>query len=523
MSFPLRVLWVALSLSIGWGIRGNFGHEIGALLPGALAAMAAVLLSGRSDWHRRLPFFALAGAFGWSIGGCMSYMQVIAYTHSGHSLTQAYGFACLFVLGFLWAAIGGATTALPAFLDRRRLTDFFAPLGAVLLVWILEEVMVAVWFNVNADYRQESPLYWYDTSWLEAAGVFVGVLGLAALRRRWDSASSLLLHGAVGWWLGFLILVVGLGLRMTPPRGDNWAGCIGTVIGIWVWSWRQGLPGVTFVSLLTGLIGGFGFATATLIKLTGMTTGWETNWHSILEQSYGLINGVGIAVALFWLARRIPRVTEEPALRPWADPLAAGLVVLGITFFNLRQNPPVWIQIKSVLPVLLGLSTQTWFDLAYLLLALAFVVLVIRHRRQPLALMPATWLGCGQWLYLALLWWMVVGNFERAVVSFAPQRLVTEGVIHLNAVLCTLGILLGARATDPSTLPDLASAIPWSRVIRRTAIFGTALMLLSVAADWAAVRAIYGDRFPGQARKHIRFGPNANAPTAKPAPGQPHP
>ena len=173
MSFPLRVLWVALSLSIGWGIRGNFGHEIGALLPGALAAMAAVLLSGRTDWHRRLPFFALAGALGWSIGGCMSYMQVIAYTHSGHSLTQAYGFACLFVLGFLWAAIGGATTALPAFLDRRRLTDFFAPLGAVLVAWILEEIMVAIWFNVNADYRQESPHYWYDTSWLEAAGVIV--------------------------------------------------------------------------------------------------------------------------------------------------------------------------------------------------------------------------------------------------------------------------------------------------------------------------------------------------------------
>ena len=35
-------MWLlgALSLSIGWGIRGNFGHEVGAALPGALAAMA---------------------------------------------------------------------------------------------------------------------------------------------------------------------------------------------------------------------------------------------------------------------------------------------------------------------------------------------------------------------------------------------------------------------------------------------------------------------------------------------------
>ena len=37
------VLLCGLSLCVGWGIRGNFGHEYGAALPGALAAMAIVL------------------------------------------------------------------------------------------------------------------------------------------------------------------------------------------------------------------------------------------------------------------------------------------------------------------------------------------------------------------------------------------------------------------------------------------------------------------------------------------------
>ena len=82
-------MWLlgALSLSIGWGIRGNFGHEIGAALPGALAAMAICLTAGRSDWLERIHFFAMFGAIGWSFGGSMSYMQVVSYTHSGHSLT----------------------------------------------------------------------------------------------------------------------------------------------------------------------------------------------------------------------------------------------------------------------------------------------------------------------------------------------------------------------------------------------------------------------------------------------------
>ena len=50
-------LATALSLSVGWGIRGNFGHEYGAMIPGALAAMAAVLLSGRDDWWRHIAYF----------------------------------------------------------------------------------------------------------------------------------------------------------------------------------------------------------------------------------------------------------------------------------------------------------------------------------------------------------------------------------------------------------------------------------------------------------------------------------
>jgi len=79
------VLLGGLSLSLGWGIRGNFGHEYGAAIPGALAAMAAVLMSGRPDWYPRIAYFAMFGALGWSFGGSMSYMHVVAYTHSGHS------------------------------------------------------------------------------------------------------------------------------------------------------------------------------------------------------------------------------------------------------------------------------------------------------------------------------------------------------------------------------------------------------------------------------------------------------
>ncbi|MCA9095036.1 MAG: hypothetical protein KDA68_16230, partial [Planctomycetaceae bacterium] len=55
---------VALSLSIGWGIRGDFGHESGAWIPGALSAIAICLLSRREDWQRRVAYCALFGGLG---------------------------------------------------------------------------------------------------------------------------------------------------------------------------------------------------------------------------------------------------------------------------------------------------------------------------------------------------------------------------------------------------------------------------------------------------------------------------
>ena len=142
------------------------------------------------------------------------------------------------------------------------------------------------------------------------------VLLLAGFRRRWDRATSLIVCMGVGWWVSFLVLVVGLGLRMTPPRGDNWAGCLGMVGGMLFHFHRQRLPGLTLATLVSGCIGGAGFAVATTLKLVEIRSGLDTNWHSILEQTYGLINGLGIAVTMLLLARRAPRRSDTPPASP---------------------------------------------------------------------------------------------------------------------------------------------------------------------------------------------------------------
>jgi hypothetical protein len=241
---PVSILIVALALSIGWGIRGNYGHELGAMLPGALAAIAACVLSGREDWRGRVAYFALFGALGWGFGGSISYMQVIGYTHTnhfepGHEFdffhdSTLYGFLGLFAIGFLWAAVGGGATALPAWLDRQRLADLvlsFVPLFALWVVIYLMEIdaikpgeMVAGIQNAVASSvvaqadaahpaepriepsrmaRHEEPLYWFDSDWINVSIILVGTLLFDLATRRGRGIFLLLLLAAAGAGLGF--------------------------------------------------------------------------------------------------------------------------------------------------------------------------------------------------------------------------------------------------------------------------------------------------------------------------------
>ena len=82
---PAAMFLIALSLSIGWGIRGNFGHEAGAMIAGVLSAIAVAVLSGRDDWRNRVAYFALFGGLGWGFGGSIAYMYPISFTESGHT------------------------------------------------------------------------------------------------------------------------------------------------------------------------------------------------------------------------------------------------------------------------------------------------------------------------------------------------------------------------------------------------------------------------------------------------------
>ena len=142
-------------------------------------------------------------------------------------------------------------------------------------------------------------------------------------------------------WLPVLVLT--LRLHMTPPARRQLGWVPGNDRSALWYCRHNGLQELARAALASGFIGGIGFAAASMLKLVEVTSGYQTNWHSILEQTTGLFNGIGIAVAVAALARRTPSVADLPDRRPWTEPCALGFVLLGITYLNLRKNVAQWV------------------------------------------------------------------------------------------------------------------------------------------------------------------------------------
>ncbi|MFQ3168292.1 MAG: hypothetical protein ACI8QI_000835, partial [Limisphaerales bacterium] len=79
----LAMLATAMAGGMGWGIRGQYGHETGAMIAGALVSLVLVFLfcPGRTSIH--MIRAAALGTIAMGFGGSMTYGQTIGLTHDG--------------------------------------------------------------------------------------------------------------------------------------------------------------------------------------------------------------------------------------------------------------------------------------------------------------------------------------------------------------------------------------------------------------------------------------------------------
>jgi len=443
----IGIILAGLAMSVGWGFRGDYGHEAGAMVPGALLGLAICIASGREDWWRRASIMAMCGAIGWAFGGQISYAKITGYTANSSLLDVFYGYACLFLIGGLWAGIGSAILAMSVTQPRSYLEQFARPLVVLWLVWVLLSV-------TGVTDRLVGRWYLHDTDWVGALSA-LAVCGVCAILFPRDrGACGMIAVLALGWWAGYLILVGLLGLHMTPPRSDNWAGCIGLFAALLAYLlWRQDRTAV----MLAGwgfLVGGVGFTLGDFVNMLGRGQWGPVGRYEILhgldywkwmEQGFGLIMGLGVGAAFLKCVRPKLSAAAEDSPGTRLRVVALLLLLIVMMWVNLSKNVANWTKGHNIPLSLLGIGSTWWFLLVGVLLCAVVIVAVVRHSGGRLALVPASDFGRTQMLLLILLWVPVIGAFMQAMPGMAGRGVflvhvsfwITAGLASLIAVSLT--------------------------------------------------------------------------------------
>jgi MFS family permease len=265
------------------------------------------------------------------------------------------------------------------------------------------------------------------------------------------SACALIALLAGGWWAGYLILTTLLGLHMTPPRSDNWAGCVGLFAALLVYLHRQQNRTAGMATGYGFWIGGIGFVLGNILNMLGRAQWGPVGRYEILhgldywkwmEQSFGLIMGLGVgAVFLGWVGPRLTPPAEEGGTRRLRI-VALVLLLVVMMWSNLFKNVRNWTTQKQIPGEVLGLGSSWWFFFIGLLLSATVVVALLRYGHQRLTLSPTADFGRGQLLFLLVTWIPTVGAFTQALPGMSSRGAflvhasfwMTAGLISLIAV-----------------------------------------------------------------------------------------
>lgn len=281
------VLFAAMAGGMGWGIRGQYGHETGAMMAGLLVSLTLVLLLCRGQKPLALARAAAWGAVGMGIGGSMTYGQTVGLTHDaefiGNLTALRWGMLGLAIKGGLWIGFGGLFLGMG--------------LGGVRYSW--REMLGLMLALVGAFY-----------------------IGQQLLNSPFDPAAGKIpaIYFSNSWhWLP--------NAKDLEPREEYWGGLLFALVTALAYTRWCRKDGLAFRMGLWGVIGGMiGFPAGQSLQAfhawhrEAFQQGfWATldphmNWWNMMETTFGSIMGAALGFGL-WLNRWRIRPAEESAAR----------------------------------------------------------------------------------------------------------------------------------------------------------------------------------------------------------------
>lgn len=329
MSVWEPVLYTGLAGGLGWGIRGQYGHETGAMIAGLLIGLVITCLFGRHTTSLAAARTVAWCTVGIGFGGSMTYGQTIGLTQNpamlGNWEALRWGMLGLALKGGLWIGFAGVFLGMGLGGRRYRARELAAVFLVLLGLFFAGQALLNEPFDpaqrllprlyFSADWRWEpgAQLKPRPEVWGGLLFAWIALIAYVGLRRRDRLAAALALWGFAGGALGF-------------PAGQSLQA---------FHAWNPELFRTGFWASIDPLL----------------------NWWNFMETTFGAIAGATLGLGVWWHRQRIARPsTELPVtLRPgweWGLALVHALL-LATSEFDLIDWPIVGLYTE--LGLLLGL------------------------------------------------------------------------------------------------------------------------------------------------------------------------
>jgi hypothetical protein len=294
--FP-PVLFGAMAGGMAWGIRGQYGHETGAMLAGLLVSLTLVtLLCPRVSLIGAARAVALA-TVAMGFGGSMTYGQTVGLTHDpqlvGNWAALGWGMLGLSIKGGLWIGFAGAFLGMGLGGTRYRALEMLLLMLALVAAYFAGVALINSPFD--PAHRMLPALYFSEHWYWKPNKV---------LKPRFECWGGLLTALAV------LTVYVGYWRRDRLARRLVWWGILGGALGFplgqSIQAYHAWNPDFLRGSLLEGTV---------------------INWWNMMETTYGAVMGALLGCGL-WLNRK--RIQLDRAVSDVSLPLAVEWILLAI-------------------------------------------------------------------------------------------------------------------------------------------------------------------------------------------------
>ncbi len=288
----------ALAGGLGWGIRGQYGHETGAMIAGVLVGLVMTFLFC-GDWHFRPAARAAAWcAVAIGIGGSMTYAQTVGLTHDpalvGNAAAFRWGLLGLAVKGGLWIGFAGALLGMGLGGLRYRPLELTGVMASLLVLFFLGA------HTLNAPFHPAEhvlPRLYFSADW------------------RWQPGAALKPRREI--WGGLLLALIGLVTYLAAVRRDTVA------VRLAGWAVLGGVIGFPLGQCVQAF-----HAWHREAFQAGAWASWDKviNWWNFMETTFGGVMGGTIGIGAWTCRRRIRPPAEEGG--PWPGPVEWSLLAL---------------------------------------------------------------------------------------------------------------------------------------------------------------------------------------------------